>query len=191
MGAMGASSSARAALMHFTIDPTASEISATVLEPLSSVRGSVTGNFKVVSGEIVSDAASPARTTSVKLAADAASYSSGLSMRDHTVTGSILQAETYPRIVFQGGDVDNIVRTTSTSGTATIRGTLTLRGVARTVIVPIAVRLVSPIRLESDGATTINYPDWGIEVPTMMFGSMRAGDQATIRFHIVATGGPS
>jgi len=70
---------------------------------------------------------------------DAASYSSGWSLRDRSVTGPILRAETYPQIVFTGDDVDNIVHTGDTSGTATVRGTLTLHGVARAIIVPVAV----------------------------------------------------
>jgi polyisoprenoid-binding protein YceI len=177
---------ARGELLHFTVDPSGSEISATVSEPMSSLRGSATGKFRVVSGEVSSDSASPARTTSVKLVIDAASYSSGWSRRDRSVTGSILQAETYPQIVFKGGDVDNIVHTGDTSGTATIRGNLTLHGVARAIIVPLEVRLISRTRVETDGEVSLSYPDWGIEVPTLLFGSMRAGNQATIRFHIVA-----
>ena len=178
-------------LLHFAVDPSSSAISATVREPMSSIRGSVTGNFRVVSGEVSSDAASPARTTSVKLVIDAGSYSSGWSMRDRSVTGSVLQAETYPQILFKGGDVDNIVHTGDTSGTATIRGTLTLHGVARAIIVPVAVRMTGGTRVETDGEVSLDYRDWGIEVPTLLFGLMRAGGQATIRFHIVAVTGSS
>jgi polyisoprenoid-binding protein YceI len=158
---------------------------------VSSLRGNVTGKFRVVSGEVSSDAASPARTTNVKLVIEAASYGSGWSMRDRSVTGSILQAETYPQIVFKGGDVDNIVHTGDASGTATIRGTLTLHGVVRAIIVPVAVRLTGGTRVETDGEVSLGYPDWGIEVPAMLFGLLRAGDQAIIRFHIVANGGSS
>ena len=180
--------SARAELMHFAVDPNASEISAAVREPLSSLRGSATGTFRITAGEIVSDSADPARTTTVKIEFDTASYSSGSSMRDHSVTGSsILDAENYPKITFEGGDVDNIVRTGDSSGTATIRGSLTLHGATRTTIVPVAVQVSGDRKLEADGEVTINYPDWGIEVPTLLFGSMRAGDQATIHFHIIAT----
>jgi len=182
-------SRARPEPMHFIVDPASSEISVTVLEPLSSLRGSATGNFRLVSGKLVSDAASPARTTGVKIVIDAASYSSGWSMRDRSVTGSILQAERYPQIVFEGGDVDNIVHTSATSGTATIRGTLTLHGVARVIIVPVEVRLTGRTRVETDGEVSLSYPEWGIEVPTLLFGTMRAGDQATIRFHVVAITG--
>jgi polyisoprenoid-binding protein YceI len=182
---------ARGELLHFTVDPAASEISATVREPMSSLRGRVTGNFRVLSGEVSSDATSPARTTSVRLVIDAASFSSGWSMRDHSVTGSILQTATYPQIVFKGGDVDNIVHTSDTGGTATIRGTLTLHGVARAIIVPLAVQLTARTRVETDGEVSLSYPDWGIEVSTLLFGLLRAGGQATIRFHIVAIVGSS
>ena len=182
---------ARGELLHFIVDPASSDISATVLEPMSSLRGNVTGKFRVISGEVASDAASPARTTSVKLVIDAASYSSGWSMRDRSVTGSIMQTETYPQIVFTGGAVDNIVHTGDTSGTATIRGPLSLHGVARAIIVPVAVQLTTSSRVEAFGEVSLGYPDWGIEVPTTLFGLMRAGDQATIRFRIVAITGSS
>jgi len=38
---------------------------------------------------------------------------------------------------------------------------------------------------------SLGYPDWGIEVPSTLLGLMRAGDQPTIRFHIVAISGSS
>ncbi len=175
--------------MHFTVDPDASEVSASVPEPMAAMRGSAIGRFRIVSGTIVADSASPARTTTVKLVFDAASYTSGSSMRDRSVTDSALEAQTYPTITFEGGDVDNIVRKSPTTGTATIRGALTLHGQTRTIIVPVAVELKPDGKLETNGAVTISYPDWGIAVPSMLFGAMRAGDQATIDFHIVATPG--
>jgi hypothetical protein len=42
---------ARGEFLHFTADPSASDISATVLEPMSSFRGNVIGKFRVVSGK--------------------------------------------------------------------------------------------------------------------------------------------
>ncbi|HKM99568.1 MAG TPA: YceI family protein [Candidatus Binataceae bacterium] len=179
-------SPAHAELMHFTVDLNASEISASVAEPLSSLRGSATGRFRIVSGVIASDSASPARTTTVKIVCDAASYSSGISMRDRAVTHSVLQAETYPTITFEGGDVDNIVHSSDTSGTGTIRGTLTLHGAAHSIIVPVSVQLAGNGQLQADGEVTFSYTDWGMVAPSMIFGALRAGDQATVRFHIVA-----
>jgi len=179
-------SHARAELMRFTVDPSASEISASVPEPLSSLRGSAIGKFRIVSGAIATDSASPARSTSVKIICDAASYSSGISLRDHAVTHSILQAETYPTITFEGGDIDNIVHNRDSSGTGSIRGTLTLHGAAHPIIVPISVQLAGNGQLGVDGEVTFSYTDWGVEVPSMIYGTLRAGDRATVHFHIIA-----
>ncbi|MGO9605315.1 MAG: YceI family protein [Candidatus Binataceae bacterium] len=179
-------SPARAELMRFTVDPSASEISASVAEPLSLLRGSASGKFRIVSGAIATDSASPARTTRVKIICDAASYSSGISMRDRAVTHSILQAETYPTITFEGGDIDNIVHSTDRSGTGTIRGTLTLHGAAHPIMVPINVQLAGNGQLGVDGEVTFSYTDWGVEAPSMAFGALRAGDQTTVHFHLIA-----
>jgi hypothetical protein len=40
----------------------------------------------------------------------------------------------------------------------------------------------------SDGEVKFNYEEFGIKVPGVLFGAILAGNEATIRFHIVATG---
>jgi hypothetical protein len=64
---------ARGEFLHFTANPSASDISATVLEPMSSFsrecHRQISGGLRkirVFSGEVSSDAASSARTTSVE-----------------------------------------------------------------------------------------------------------------------------
>lgn len=176
---------AGAELMRFGVDAGESEVSAAVKEPMGAIRRNAVGTFRITSGEVVVDSANPSRSTEVRLVIDAASYSSGSAMRDRSVTGSILEASAYPTIEFKGADVDNIVRTGESSGTATINGSLTLHGVTRQIFAPVSVQLADD-RLLTEGEVTIDYPKWGIAVPTLMFGAMRAGEQATIHYRIVA-----
>lgn len=49
--------------------------------------------------------------------------------------------------------------------------------------------LITSTRVETVGEVSLGYPDWGVEVPSTLL--MRAGDQATIRFLIVAISGSS
>ena len=51
--------------------------------------------------------------------------------------------------------------------------------------------MTTSTRVETVGEVSLGYPDWGIEVPSTLLGLMRAGDQATIRFCIVAISGSS
>jgi hypothetical protein len=42
-----------------------------------------------------------------------------------------------------------------------------------------------------DGEVKFNYEDFGVKVPGVLFGAILAGDEATVRFHIVAVNAAS
>jgi len=180
---------ADAEVLHFIVAPSASEVSASVSEPMSSLRGEATGTFRIISGEIEGDPASPARTSRVKIVLDATSYSSGTALRDRSVTHSTLQSDIYPTITFEAHDVDNIVMSGEGYGVATLVGPLNLHGVSRPVVVPFTAVLRED-KLEVSGELTLRYTDFGMQAPSLMFGALSAGDQASIHFHLFATRSP-
>ena len=179
--------SAVADVMHFQIDPDASEISATVDEPMSSIRGSAVGTFRVVSGDAYGDDANVQGTGRLTIVLDAASYRSSSSFRDHAVKGSVLEAGSFPTISFASTAVEDVAMVSKREGTATIAGNLTLHGMARPIRMPVKASIDAAGRLVVDGEVAFRYEQFGIKPPSLMFGAMTAGDVATVKFHVVAT----
>ncbi|HVN28496.1 MAG TPA: YceI family protein [Candidatus Binataceae bacterium] len=176
---------------HFRLDPEASEITAAVAEPVSSIRGDAVGKFRLLSCDIYQDpkrrAEDPANIW-VELVIDAASYNSGSSMRDGAVKTSILDVKDFPTISFKGGSAWTEVKQTSeTSGSATLKGELMIHGAVRPFEVPVKVSLEHD-RLIGAGEVSFNYTDFGIEQPSIL--GLKAGNVVKVTFHVVATRAP-
>jgi polyisoprenoid-binding protein YceI len=184
-------SPALAAEQHFRIDLDASEITATVAEPMSSIRGDAAGKMRLLSCDIYQDPkrrADDGANIWVEAVIDAASYHSDSTMRDSSVKGSILDAKDFPTISFKGGSAwTDVKHTSETSGSATLKGQLMLHGAVRPFEVPVQVSLTND-RLIGDGEVSFNYTDFGIEQPSI-FG-LKAGSMVKVTFHVVATRAP-
>jgi polyisoprenoid-binding protein YceI len=175
---------AAAATLHFRVDATRSAVTVSVAEPMASIRGDADGVFSIIAGDIYVDPANPTATGKVTLVIDATSYKSGSPERDRSVTQSSLDVDQYPTIGFESTDVSNVAETSPTDGSATIDGALTLHGQTHPVSVPVHLQLTSDGRAMAEGKTTIRYEEWGATVPEIFF--LRAGNQATVSFHILA-----
>src|SRR5271166_5665879 len=179
---------ALAAEQHFRIDLEASEITAAVAEPMSSLRGDAVGKFRLLSCDIYQDPKRRADDSAniwVEAVVDAASYHSDSSMRDGSVKGSILDVKDFPTISFKGGSSwTDVKHTSDTSGSATLKGELMMHGAVRPFEVPVEVSL-SGDKLTGSGEVSFNYTDFGIEQPSIL--GLKAGNMVKINFHIVAT----
>jgi polyisoprenoid-binding protein YceI len=183
-------SMARAEVLHFRVDPDASEISAAVEEPMSAIRGSAVGTFRIISGGVYGDAANVTATGRVTIVIDAASYHSSSSFRDRAVKGGVLETDRYPEITFASTSVEDVAMTANQDGTATVAGNLTLHGTSRPLRVSVKASIDSAGRLIADGEVSFRYDEWGVNPPTLLFGSMAAGNVATVKCHIVAVRAP-
>ncbi len=170
--------------MHFRIDAARSAITVSVAEPMASVRGDAEGVFNIIAGDIYVDPVNPAATGKVTLVIDATSYKSGSPERDRSVTQSSLDVDQYPTIGFESTGVSNVVESSQTEGSATVDGALTLHGQTHPVSVPVHLQLTSDGHAMAEGRTTIRYEEWGAQVPEIFF--LRAGNEATVSFHILA-----
>lgn len=184
-------SPAIAAEQHFRIDLDASEITAAVPEPLSSIRGDAVGKFRLISCDIYQDPkrrADDGANIWVEAVVDAASYHSDSNLRDSSVKSSILDVKDFPTMSFKGGSAwTDVKQTSDTSGSATLKGQLMLRGAVRPFEVPVRVSL-SGDKLVGEGEVSFNYTDFGIEQPSIL--GLKAGNMVKVTFHIVAVRAP-
>jgi polyisoprenoid-binding protein YceI len=178
---------ARADPIHLDINTQKSQIRASVAEPLARLRDNsqTEGTFHITSGDIDGDPANPAQTGHVKLIIDATSYDSGNSHRDNAVLSSALDTAQYQTISFESIRVENVqIVAPRKMGNADIIGNLTLHGTTREIRVPVSVTMSPEGALTGDGEVTLQYTDFGVGVPRLLF--VPAGNEVTVHFHIVA-----
>jgi polyisoprenoid-binding protein YceI len=75
----------------------------------------------------------------------------------------------------------------SNEGTAIVNGFLTLHGDTRPMTVPVHWLLAPDGSFVGDGEVKFNYEEFGVKVPGVLFGAILAGNEVTVRFHIIAT----
>jgi len=180
---------AGAAMMRFKVDADRSTVSVTVAEPAAFIRGSATGTFRVIDGSVSGDPANIPGTAKVRILIDSTSYNSGNSSRDRSVTEKSLEADKFPTIGFESNSVVGVVMTNPREGTAIVTGFLTLHGEAHAMTMSVHATLGANGVFAGDGEVKFNYEDFGVKVPGVLFHAILAGDEATVRFHIVAAGG--
>jgi polyisoprenoid-binding protein YceI len=177
---------ARAAVMRFKIDVDRSTVSVTVAEPAAWIRGDATGTFRIIDGAVSFDRVNIPRTARARILIDSGSYNSENASRDRYVTEKSLEADKYPTIGFESSSVVGIVMTGANEGTAIVNGYLTLHGESHAMTMSVHATLGADGVFTGDGEVKFNYEDFGVNVPAVMFHTLLAGDEATVRFHIVA-----
>jgi polyisoprenoid-binding protein YceI len=177
---------ADAAVMRFKIDVDRSTVSVAVAEPAAWIRGTATGTFRIIDGAVSVDPVNIPRTAKARILIDASSYNSDSASRDRYVTEKSLEADKFPTIGFESNTVVGVVMTGGNEGTAIVSGFLTLHGEAHAMTMSVHATLGADGVFTGDGEVKFNYEDFGVKVPTIWFHTLLAGDEATVRFHIVA-----
>jgi polyisoprenoid-binding protein YceI len=175
-----------AATLRFKVDPDRSTVSAEVAEPLAVIRGNATGTFRIIDGAVSGDPTSISSTAKVRILIDAGSYRSDNPSRDRSVTEKSLEADKYPTIGFESNTIVGVVMTGPRECTAIVTGFLTLHGEAHATTMSVHATLDANGVFTGDGEIKLNYEDYGVKVPGVLFHAILAGDEATVRFHIVA-----
>ena len=177
---------ASAATMRLKIDVDRSTVSVSVAEPAAFIRGSATGTLRIIDGAVSGDPADIPGTAKVRVLIDATSYRSDHASRDRAVTEKSLEANKFPTIGFESNSVVGVVMGGRNEGTAIVTGFLTLHGEAHAMTMSVHAALDADGIFTGDGEVKFNYEDFGVKVPGVLFGAILAGDEATVRFHIVA-----
>ncbi|HWP81739.1 MAG TPA: YceI family protein [Bacteroidota bacterium] len=66
-------------------------------------------------------------------------------------------------------------------------GRLTIAGVTKEIAMTVSGTLSEGGELLLEGSTKLLMTDFGVKPPTMMFGTIRTGDEVTVKFNIVAS----
>jgi polyisoprenoid-binding protein YceI len=182
-----AAAPASAKVLKLRIDPANTQIVASVPQPFARLRGSVTGTFRVIAGEIAGDPADPVATAHVEIVIDATIYQSDSASRDRGILHDALESRFYQVIKFVSRRVENLQwDTPRASGSAVIVGDLTLHGVTREMRVPIGATLSVDGNFSADGDLQFDYTDFDITPPHELFGILRAGKIVDLNFRIIA-----
>ncbi|WP_333649697.1 YceI family protein [Candidatus Binatus sp.] len=172
--------------MRLKIDVDRSTVSVSVAEPAAFIRGSATGTLRIIDGAVSGDPADIPGTAKVRVLIDATSYRGDHASRDRAVTEKSLEANKFPTIGFESNSVVGVVMGGRNEGTAIVTGFLTLHGEAHAMTMSVHAALDADGIFTGDGEVKFNYEDFGVKVPGVLFGAILAGDEATVRFHIVA-----
>ena len=177
---------ASAATMRLKIDVERSMVSVSVAEPAAFIRGSATGTLRIIDGAVSGDPADIPGTAKVRVLIDATSYRGDHASRDRAVSEKSLEANKFPTIGFESNSVVGVVMGGRNEGTAIVTGFLTLHGEAHAMTMSVHAALDADGIFTGDGEVKFNYEEFGVKVPGVLFGAILAGDEATVRFHIVA-----
>jgi polyisoprenoid-binding protein YceI len=167
----------------FTVDAAHSEVTFQVRHLLSKVRG----RFSEFEGTIDFNANAPEKSA-VSLVIQAASIDTNQADRDkHLRSGDFFLVDEHPTISFVSSSI-----AAKGSGAYDVTGTLTIRGVARTVTLP--VTLLGTARdpwgnekLAFETETTINRKDYGVNWNAALeTGGFLVGDEVRISVSLQA-----
>jgi polyisoprenoid-binding protein YceI len=180
---MSTTTTTAATVRTFTIDKTHSEVAFQVRHLVTRVRG----RFTDFSGTIQFDEAYPEQS-SVAFDIKAASIDTGTPDRDaHLRSGDFFDAEQFPSIIFTTSRVAK-----ASAERFDIEGTLTIRGLARTVTLPVSYlgTATDPwgnARVGFEGEVTINRKDFGLNWNAALeTGGFLVGDDVKISVSLQA-----
>lgn len=146
----------------------------------------VRGSFGVYEGQLVLDAADPAKSTA-EVTIDATSFTTGQEARDaHVKSADFLDVESHPHLTFTSTKVE------VDGDDVTLHGDLTIHGVSKPVAIEVEVGGLATdpygnTRAGFEGTTTISRKDFGMEFNAALdAGGVLVGDKVKITLDISA-----
>jgi polyisoprenoid-binding protein YceI len=97
-----------------------------------------------------------------------------------------LEADAHPQITFDASGFEAAVPGDDGWFDLRTSGTLTVAGSERLVDITARGKRVEDGRFRFTGSTNLLMTDFGIDPPTAVFGTLKTGDEVTVRFDVVA-----
>lgn len=99
-----------------------------------------------------------------------------------------LKAEQFPEItfLFQEANIISEPRNTGDGFQLEVRGLLTVAGTTKEINFTTEAYYTGKNRVRAQGGTTINMTDFGVQPPTALMGLIRANEELTVNFDLIA-----
>jgi polyisoprenoid-binding protein YceI len=120
----------------------------------------------------------------VTVSVPVASLESGKAGMDKNIRKA-LNAEQHPVITFRMTHYDAAAQ--GSAYKATVRGTLTVNGVEKPVILTAVVSPDGQGGVKAVGSTSFRMTEFGVKPVTAMMGAIRTGDAVTVKFELAGT----
>lgn len=123
----------------------------------------------------------------IKLEIDVKGFDCGRSRMNRDLQ-SALKADYFPKITFHFGEVTNLTEVANTENALQleVRGTLTVAGVTREITFKMLGYFLDNGRLRAMGSKEIKMTDYNVEPPTAMLGLVKAENELTVHFDLIA-----
>jgi len=127
-----------------------------------------TGVTSKVGGSLTTALASPADGLTAEIEVDASALRTGLDGRDEAMAEHLAVPE-HPTITFAAESIEvGAVDPEAQRVEGTVSGTMTIRGVAKTVTMPVVMQVDKSRRLTVEGQTSLKMSDYGVPVPSQL-----------------------
>ena len=172
IAASGAAPAAHAGVIHYRVQPEATEVTFQATSRLMNAEG----RFHRVAGDIAVDPADLA-TARIAFSIETASIDTGIGMRDnHLRSEDFFDTRKFSMATFES------VKVEATGTRAVVFGRFTLHGVTRDVAVPVDVTLTD-IALVAVGELVLNRRDYGMTYQSSL---NPIGNEVRVRFTVRA-----
>lgn len=137
-----------------------------------------------VTGEVVAEAGADGSVElrSIHIKMEVHSIKSDIGKVMDNKTYEALKADANPEILFCLSSPVKLTQVKDCRTAVPIKGTLTLAGVRRPVIMQVKTFEIGKGKLLFEGFQAIKMTDYGVKPPTALFGTMRASPDITITF---------
>ena len=166
----------------YEIDPSGSQASFTIDEVLRGSPKTVVGTTNQVAGQIAFDSSDPSSAQVGTILIDARTLTTDDTSRNRVLNNQILSTDQYEYISFTPSASTGLPETVVVGQPFTFQmsGDLTIRGTTRPATFDVTVTPGADGTLSGSATTTIQYSDWGINIPSVPFVA-GVGNQVTLQ----------
>lgn len=155
----------------YQIQSSGSQASFSIDEVLRGSPKTVVGSTDQVSGQIAFDVSDPSNAQVGTILIDARSLTTDDSSRNRVLGNQILSTDQYEYISFTPTQLSGLPETVAVGEPFTfqIAGNLTIRNTTRPATFDVTVTPAADGSLTGTATTTIQYSDWGLNIPSVPF----------------------
>lgn len=151
----------------------------------TSTLHSFTLKSKSITGAVVLAAKGPSATLDkISITVPVKALHSGEDGMDKNMYES-MNADSHPSILFESSSAENVAFNDSGKADLRVPGMLTINGVSRKIEMNVTAHLRKGNTYAFEGSQKLLMSDFGIDPPSMFFGTIKTGDEVTVHFTVL------